>query len=138
MYLWRCFWACSKNQMYVYWSIECNARTSFVGVFELARIKCMFIGQFNALQELHLWVCLSMQELNVCLLINWMHFKSFICGVSELARIKCASKLANWVHSKNSFVECSNLQELVVHLLGHGHKDNQDNKISHGHEQGLA
>ncbi len=42
------------------------------------------------------------------------------------------------VHSKNSFVECLNLQELVVHLLGHGHKDNQDNKISHGHEQALA
>jgi len=63
-----------------------------------------------------------------------MHSKSFICGVFELARVKCASKLANWVHSKNSFVECSNLQELV----GHGHKDNQDNKISHGHEQRLA
>jgi hypothetical protein len=67
-----------------------------------------------------------------------MHSKSFICGVFELARIKCASKLANWVHSKNSFVECLNLQELVVHLLGHGHKDNQDNEISHGHEQALA
>jgi hypothetical protein len=23
----------------------------------------MFIGQFNALQELHLWVCLNLQEL---------------------------------------------------------------------------
>jgi hypothetical protein len=67
-----------------------------------------------------------------------MHSRSFICGVFELARIKCAYKLTNWMHSKNSFVGCSNLQELVVHLLGHGHKDNQYNKISQGHEQGPA
>jgi hypothetical protein len=56
--------------MYIYWPIERIAKTSLVGVFELARIKCMFIGQFNAFQELHLWVCLSMQELDVRLLIN--------------------------------------------------------------------
>jgi hypothetical protein len=70
---------------YIYWPIMCNLGSLFVkvffelvvrircmytgcwihsknicGVFELAIIKCMFIGQFNALQELHLWVCLSL------------------------------------------------------------------------------
>jgi hypothetical protein len=61
------------------------------GVFELAIIKCMFISQLNALQELHLWVCLNLQELNVCLLTNWMDSKIFIFGVLEFARISCTS-----------------------------------------------
>jgi hypothetical protein len=51
----------------------------------------MFIGQFSALQELHLWVCLSLQELNVCLLTNSMDSKRFIFGVFEFARIICTS-----------------------------------------------
>jgi hypothetical protein len=61
------------------------------GVIALAIIKCMFTSQFNALQELHLWVCLSSQELNVCLLTNSMDFKIFIFGVFEFARITCTS-----------------------------------------------
>ncbi len=60
-------------------------------MFALEIIKCMFIGQFNAVQELYLCVCLNLQELNVCLLTNSMDSKRFIFGVFEFARITCTS-----------------------------------------------
>jgi hypothetical protein len=116
--------------MYVYWPIECTPKSSFVGVFELARIKCMsicqlnafkelqlwgclnssarircmFIGQLNALQNLHLWGCFSLQELNVCLFANWMHLRNFNCGgVWIQVQELDVCLLANWLHSKIPF-----------------------------------
>jgi len=60
-----------------------HLKFSFAHMFELVRNRCMFIDWLNALQNLHLWGCLNLQELNVCLFANWMHSKNFNCGVFE-------------------------------------------------------
>jgi len=37
-------------------------------MFELVGNRCMSMDQLSALQNVHLWGCLSLQELNVCVL----------------------------------------------------------------------
>ncbi len=84
-----------------------------------ARIKCMFIGQLSALQNVHLWGCLSLQELNVCLFVNWMHLKNFNCG-NVWIQVQELDVCLYWPIDYTPRVHlwrCSNLEKLIIHLL---------------------